>query len=173
MTFPVLFLMLSTHFPGVYGARHHMIALGLLMIAGVATRHLMIGGRRKAWAAVPLTASLIALVAGFPPGRMSAPAVGAAPDTSASDRPATFASVQAIVTSRCVACHSATPRIDTFGSAPGGVSFDDPREVLRWARRVELRVVHTRTMPLGNMTGMTGEERDLIARWVARGAPTD
>ncbi len=175
MTFPVLFLMLSPHFPGLHAGADNIVALALVTVIGVGVRHLMIGsGSGRWWAAGPVAAALVTVIAISPPGRM--PVVSesgpAAPD-SADARPATFVNVQAIVLSRCTACHSATPRIDTFGSAPGGVSFDDPREIRRWADRLGMRVVHTRTMPLGNMTAMTTEERDLIARWLARGAPGD
>jgi uncharacterized membrane protein len=173
LTFPVLFLMLSTHFPGLHGGTNNVFALGLITGIGVAARHLMIGGKGRAWAAVPLAAALAAAIVGFPPGRMAGAVQDGAVSDSTNPRPATFTHVQAIVLSRCVACHSATPRIDAFGAAPGGVSFDDPREIRRWARRLGVRVVHTRTMPLGNMTEMTTEERDVVARWLARGAPAD
>jgi uncharacterized membrane protein len=169
VTFPVLILMLSPHFPGLYAGGNSLLALLSILVIGVAARHLMIGDRGRGWAVVPLTAALIAMFVASPPGRM-APATGAIAVDASAQRPATFANVQAIVLSRCVSCHSAAPRIDTFGAAPGGVSFDDPREIRRWADRIGLRVVHTRTMPLGNLTLMTDQERDLIARWLAAGA---
>jgi uncharacterized membrane protein len=172
MTFPVLFLMLSNHFPGVYGGERNWAALGLLTVLGVAARHLMIGhGRARWWAAAPIGLALVGLVMLAPPARMSAASAGATPVRASSGDPPSFARVQAIVLARCTACHSATPRLDAFGAAPGGVNFDDPREIARWANRIELRTVHTRTMPLGNMTLMTDAERAELARWLDAGAP--
>ena len=67
-------------------------------------------------------------------------------------------------------CHATTPRIPSFGAAPGGVNFEKPGELHRYAKRIQERVVETRTMPLGNMTLMTEDERALLARWIAHGA---
>ncbi|MGH7726086.1 MAG: hypothetical protein ACREOU_11730, partial [Candidatus Eiseniibacteriota bacterium] len=81
------------------------------------------------------------------------------------------AQVEAIVLSRCVACHASEPRIATFGAAAGGVNFEDPQALTRYAKRIRARVVETQTMPLGNMTLMTREERELVARWIDSGQP--
>ena len=82
----------------------------------------------------------------------------------------TFAEVQAVMLARCVACHSSAPRIASFGAAPGGVNLERGDQVVRWSARIRERVVTTQTMPLGNMTAMTAEERRLIARWIGHGA---
>jgi uncharacterized membrane protein len=74
------------------------------------------------------------------------------------------------VLARCVACHATSPRIASFGAAPGGVNFEQPGTLHRYAKRIQERVVETRTMPLGNMTLMTEDERALLARWIAHGA---
>ena len=90
----------------------------------------------------------------------------------AGDAPS-FAQVEAVITARCVACHSAAPRLALYGAAPGGVDFERPGEVARYADRIVERAVRTRTMPLGNMTAMPDEERLLLARWAGHGAPTE
>jgi uncharacterized membrane protein len=72
-----------------------------------------------------------------------------------------------------VTCHSAAPDHPTAPVAAAGVAFDTPREIKAWAPRIHERAVATRTMPLANLTGMTEEERALIARWYAGGAPAD
>jgi uncharacterized membrane protein len=51
------------------------------------------------------------------------------------------------------------------------VTFDTPESIARLAERIRIRAVETRTMPLGNKTGMTDQERDLVARWITAGAP--
>jgi uncharacterized membrane protein len=173
MTFPVLFAMISSHYPGTYGAPQRELVLALLIAVGMGARHLMIGhGRgRFAWA-VPMAAAAVALVVLAAPARLE----GRVDDRTRAalagggDAPS-FAEVQAVVLSRCVACHAAAPRIASFGAAPGGVDLEDPAQIARWADRIRERVVTTRTMPLGNMTAMTEDERLLLARWIGHGAP--
>ena len=174
LTFPVLFTMLSNHFPGTWGTPHRALVLGLLIALGMGARHLMIGqGRRRLAWAVPMAGAVAALVVLTAPSRLEggapeAPAVRAAL-AGQGEAPA-FAEVQAVMLSRCVACHAAAPRIASFGAAPGGVNLESAGEIVRQAGRIRERVVTTRTMPLGNMTAMTEEERLLIARWIGHGA---
>jgi uncharacterized membrane protein len=170
LTFPLLFLMLSSHYPGTWGHPQNALVMMLLVIAGMSARHLMIGrwpGRLGALvplgAAVGLLLVLLPSAALVPRGR-PVPVAGSAPS---------FLEVQAVVRARCAACHSREPRIAFYGAAPGGVSFDDPAAIRRYAARLQARVVETRTMPLENLTGMTDEERALLARWIAAGAPGD
>jgi uncharacterized membrane protein len=132
-------------------------------------RYLMIGkSRRKNWALAPMAVAFAVVVALTRPTPLAkaeamAPANGQGPAPS-------YGEVQAVVLARCVACHSTSPRIASFGAAPGGVNFEVPGSLHRYAARIQERVVETRTMPLGNMTLMTEDERALLARWIAHGA---
>ena len=176
VTFPVLFTMLSSHFPGTYGGAHAAALLLLLIAIGMMVRYLMIGSspRRRVWW-VPLGASVIAAVL------LASPTAAPAPPLDATTRaalagegdPPAFAEVEAVITARCVACHASQPRLDLYGAAPGGVNFEKPGEVARYADRIVERTVRTRTMPLGNMTAMPDGERLLLARWAGHGAPTE
>lgn len=74
---------------------------------------------------------------------------------------------------RCVNCHSATPTDTIFTSAPNGVVFDSPDQIHLYAERIVARAFTTKTMPLANRTGMTEDERTLLARWAAQGAKID
>ena len=93
------------------------------------------------------------------------------PKTAASASPVSFAAVRGVITQRCQPCHSQWQTDRTLGPAPGGVTFDTPESIARLAARIRVRAVETRTMPLANRTGMTPDERDLLARWIAAGAP--
>jgi uncharacterized membrane protein len=172
MTFPVLFLMLSNHFPAVYAARSNWVVLLLLIFVGAVARHLMIGkGRSRGWVLAPTAAAVAAVVMLSSPSSMP----GATPNAGRSPGAGTgshvpFSRVQAVVLARCSSCHSENPPVTTFGPAPGGVSFDRPEEIIRLADRIRVRAVTTKTMPLGNMTAMTQAERDLVADWLAQGA---
>ena len=169
MTFPVLFLMISSHFPGTYGLPSRALVLLLLILVGAGARYLMIGkSAKRAWTLAPMVAAMAALVVLTAPAKLQ----GFAGAPALADGPApSYAEVQAVVLARCVACHSTAPRVAAFGAAPGGVNFETPGALHRYANRIQLRVVETRTMPLGNMTSMTEDERALLARWIAHGAP--
>ena len=79
-----------------------------------------------------------------------------------------FAQVARIVDQRCAACHSQHPT--KVSAAPRGIKLDTPEEIKAQASAIKQQAVETQAMPLGNVTGMTKAERDLLGRWVAQGA---
>jgi uncharacterized membrane protein len=163
MTLPVLFLMLSTHFPQTYGQRHAWLILVLLSIAGAAARYTMIGrGPRRLWALAPLTASFGAVIVLATPQRAAPPATAAGA--------VAFADVRNIVHARCLTCHSAFPTDDIFSVAPNGVMFDTPDQIRIAAPRIIERAAVQSTMPPGNKTGITADEREILRRWASAGA---
>jgi len=78
--------------------------------------------------------------------------------------------VRVVVVRRCAACHSATPTMTGFAAAPAGVLLDTPEQIRGQAPRIQAVAVAAQTMPLGNVTGMTAEERELLGRWIREGA---
>ena len=166
MTFPVLFVMLSNHFPATYASPLNWLVLLLLFVAGASVRHAMIGrGPRARWA-VGLAALTLAAAMFF-----SSPKSVVARTPAGADSVPSFAAVRAVIAQRCQPCHSQYQSDRTFGPAPGGVTFDTPESIVRLAERIRVRAVETETMPLANKTGITPEERSLLARWIAAGAP--
>ena len=81
-----------------------------------------------------------------------------------------FAEVDAVVHTRCIQCHSAHPTDDTWKVAPNGIMMDTPAQIRGLAPRIKERAVVTRTMPLGNKTGCTDQERELLRTWIDQGA---
>jgi uncharacterized membrane protein len=79
-----------------------------------------------------------------------------------------FPQVAKIVGQRCAACHSDHPT--RMASAPRGVKLDTAAEIKAQAQAINEQAVQTKAMPLGNVTGMTQAERDLLGRWLAQGA---
>ena len=165
LTFPVLFLMLSQHFPAGYGHPLGWLVLLLVCGAGVALKYVMNARARADWRAV--VAGSLALVAAVvltarpAPGAASAsgPGLGiVVPDEQAF----------AIVERRCITCHAEHPSNPAFPQAPSGVMLDRPDRLRALAARVRVRAVDTKTMPLGNLTGMTDAERDTLGAWLAR-----
>ena len=75
-----------------------------------------------------------------------------------------------MINQRCLPCHSRYPGDDVFTAAPLGVTFDTPEDIVRRADRILERAVVQQTMPLGNKTGITAAEREVLARWIGGGA---
>ena len=165
MTFPLLFIMLSSHYPATYAGSANWLVLLLLFVAGGAVRHAMIGrGAPARWALIPAAAALAGAVFLTTPR-------AAATSTTTTDAVPSFAEIRAVVAQRCLPCHSRYPSDRTFGAAPAGVAFDTPESIAALAPRIRVRAVETQTMPLANKTGMTAAERALLARWIEAGAP--
>jgi uncharacterized membrane protein len=166
-TFPVIVLMLISHFPAVYGNRLNWLLLLVLITAGAAVRHVLnIRFTFPAWRpalAGTMAGSVLALIAILRFG--SAPNTVGASDSSAR---VTFTEVRHVIDRRCAACHSASPSDVSFGIAPGGVMFDTPEQILTHLARIRERAVVTRTMPPGNKTNITEAERQLLGRWIAQ-----
>lgn len=166
LTFPVLFTMLSNHFPGMYGHAHPALVLLLFMAFGMVFKYGMnFGARTPVWVIAIGGASLLGLV-----GLSVRPAARATglPDSIRAN--VDFATARRVMERRCFTCHSQHPTNPSFPEPPAGVRFDDPDRMVALAERIRVRAVDTRTMPLGNLTGMTEAERDTLAAWIALGA---
>ena len=161
LTLPVVFTMLSNHFPFTYGHSYSWLILVVLLVVGAWVRHFFnlrhMG--RTVWA-IPVTAAIAIAVL----------AILIRPQTeSAAGTPSVpFAQVASIVEQRCAACHSQQPT--KVAVAPRGIKLDTPQEIKAQASAIEQQAVQTHAMPLGNVTGMTQAERDLLGRWIAQGA---
>jgi uncharacterized membrane protein len=161
LTLPVVFTMLSNHFPFTYGHSYSWLTLVVLLVIGAWVRHFFnlrhMG--RTVWA-IPVTAAVAIAVL----------AILIRPQNeSAAGTPAVqFAQVARIIEQRCAACHSQTPT--KVNAAPRGIKLDTPEEIKAQASAIDQQAVQTSAMPLGNVTGMTRAERDLLGRWIAQGA---
>ena len=80
-----------------------------------------------------------------------------------------FSAVRQVVDQRCVSCHAAQPTHEGFAQAPKGVLLETPEQVAQHAAKIA-ETVASGYMPLGNLTGITDEERARIATWYAQGA---
>ncbi len=162
LTLPVVFAMISIHFPLAYAHERNWLILLALMAVGAWTRlffNLRHQGR-NVWA-IPVSAGLavVALALVLRPDDNAGSAVA---------EPVSSAEVAAIVDERCAGCHSMTPR--DVPSAPAGITFDTIEEIALHAEAIKAMAVDSRTMPPGNVTGLTDEERQLLGAWIAQGA---
>jgi uncharacterized membrane protein len=164
-TFPLLFVMLSGHFPSTFGGRYNWQVLTVLALASASIRHLMnlrFGRTTKTWlySALAIGAGALVLV-----GAMTTPRA-----SRRNSRPVPFADVRAVIERRCVTCHSAITTDPVWRLAPSGVMFDSPEQIAQHAQQIRVRVVGNRTMPLNNQTHITDDERNLLGDWVEQGA---
>ena len=170
ITFPVIALMVSAHFPSVYSHRWSWLLLLIIVATGAAVRHLMNIRFTTPWWRPALigtiTASAVALYALM---TLGAPAAAATTNAGAPSV-VTFADARHVIDRRCAACHSLQPADSSFGAAPAGVAFDLPAQVQAHAARIRERAVVTRTMPPANKTHITERERAILGQWIDAGA---
>jgi len=159
-TLPVLFIMISNHYPMTYSNEYGWMVLGFVMMAGVLIRqYFVLRHSGKANMALPaigivlLLAMVVYLMPSKPEGNQS---------ISISDT-----QMQQVVNARCVACHAQSPTHLGFVSPPLGVILETIEQIEQHAVKIAT-TVQTRYMPLGNLTQMTDQERVLIASWYAQ-----
>jgi uncharacterized membrane protein len=154
LTLPVVFAMLSNHFPFTYGHKNGWLVLVALMAIGALTRHYFNLRHRglNVWPILLVAAAGIVALAILLEPKSATPLSGG--------KPVTFAQAKAIVLQRCAPCHHGM-------AAPAGVDLQVPDLIKQNASGIKAMAVDTHAMPLGNKTGMTQAERDILARWLA------
>ncbi|WP_330565300.1 urate hydroxylase PuuD [Pseudomonas yamanorum] len=209
-TLPVLFIMISNHFPSTYGSQYNWLILAGIAVAAVLVRHYFNtrhNSQKYAWtlpvgalamiclayvtgpkpvATAPEVAKApaaieyqplpeTALGGGLKPAAPAAPAAPAPAPAEAAPAQASidFDKVHGVIQERCAVCHSAKPTSPLFSTAPAGVMFDTPQQIQQMAPRIQAQAVASQIMPLGNITQMTQQERDLIGTWITQGARTN
>jgi uncharacterized membrane protein len=153
LTLPVLFTMLIGHFAFVFGADGAWLVFVLIAVLTALIRvffNRWHAGQRVWWIPAVGAIGVVAL------------AIWLEPEASAPTQsgPVSITEVQAVMTARCATCHSGA-------SAPLGIRFETAEQIEARADDIERMAVQTRAMPPGNTTGMTEEERGLLAAWLA------
>jgi uncharacterized membrane protein len=178
-TLPVLFVMISNHYAMTYGARYNWLVLIAMSFAGACIRGWFVArhkpaGRRGLASALPaalgvltLAGVVVALAPAGSPVSGGAPAANGAPILPPAGD---IAQVQAIVEERCVPCHSVHPAARFgFNAPPNGVVLETLDQLRARLPDVQ-KQISLHTMPLGNLTGMTEEERAKVLMWIGHGA---
>jgi len=179
MTFPVLFIMISNHFPGIYGHSWNWVILFALILLSMGFKHLLnipeqvldlarkefgLNDQRPAMTG-DLIAVWVLLFCVITSVAVLAPGIRHRPQSSDLDSGVTYKKARAILSSRCQTCHSANPS-DRSAPVPSGIFFDSQEEIHKLSSRIRARAIQTRTMPPGNKTGMTLEERQQLGKWI-------
>ncbi|HSU28122.1 MAG TPA: urate hydroxylase PuuD [Chitinophagaceae bacterium] len=161
-TLPVLFVMVSNHFPSTFGNKYQWLVLTAISLGSAGIKHwlnLREQGRLSIWI-LPVSVILLLAVA----------YVTAPQTVNTKCKTVNFTDVNYIIQQRCITCHSSRPTDNVYTTAPNGVKYDTPLEIVAKKDLIMQRVVITKTMPQNNKTNMTPEERETIRCWLEQGA---
>jgi len=162
LTLPVLLMMVSNHYPFLSSHPHSWLIVAFILVLGGAIRHFI--NRHEAhdpimryvWAipvALVALAVLIVLTAPKP--------VEIDPSQQVSD-----AQVLALTAKHCAMCHAAKPTHDGFDAPPKGVLLTSTDQLVQHKDQIIAQAVQGNTMPLGNETKMTEDERKELGAWL-------
>jgi len=162
MTLPVLFMMISNHFPSTYAHRSNGLILVLFIVLGAFVRHYMITLKKKFL--VPAFVALGTLIS------MTAQVHSTRKSHNEGLEPVRSSQVMVIIKTRCTQCHASNPSDDEITIAPNDLIFESIEQVQAASSKIYERVVLLKNMPLNNKTKITEDERDLLGRWIEEGA---
>ncbi len=169
MTLPVLFIMISAHYPFTYGHKYNWLILALISIIGVLVRHyfnLRNKKQYKPWI-LPVAAIGMVLLIFY----TALPKIISNQDnTVLSTEKISFVEINNIIKYRCGVCHAKNPTTEGIASPPKGIVFDSVEDILKNLSIIQAQAVDTDAMPPGNMTGITQQEREKLLLWIQQGA---
>ena len=175
LTLPVLFLMLSNHYPLVFASKYNWLIASLVFLIGVCIRHFFNtrdarkGNPMWTWsAAFFLFAVVIALSIWpfvFKGDRGEALASTVSPGQVRLMSADEFDGVHTIITNRCTVCHAEQPAWQGLYGAPKGVALEVPEQTALHAKRIYMQSAISAAMPPSNKSNMLPEERLLIKEW--------
>ena len=154
--FPVLFIMLSNHYPAVYNHQYNWILLLILMVSGAMVRQAMVTKNPKErYLVIPAVVGLLSLVA----------ITAQKPKIMMVEDLVSYEEVAPIVQARCLSCHSSNNTDNVFKEAQKGVILET-KSLLKSHRHKAISQLESKAMPLGNKTQMTEEERAKLIKYL-------
>lgn len=163
-TLPVLFVMTSNHYAVTYGHDYNWLILVAISLAGALIRVYFVARHGGKTSPLPMVIALLILLA---VAAAITPRSGTATTASV-----TLDDIRPVIEHRCATCHAARPTHVAFPAPPAGVVFDSDAQIVADAERIYQQTVVTRAMPIGNLTGISEDERVMIDAWyqgVSRG----
>ncbi|MFT5593011.1 MAG: putative membrane protein [Oceanicoccus sp.] len=157
-TLPLIFIMISNHYPMTYGHEQAWLILALISFNAAFVRHyfnLKHQGQHQPWILVAGLVFLFAIIGYMLPKPVDM-----------TDDAITDAQAVAISQQRCASCHSIKPTQSGFAAAPAGIMLENIEQLNVSKPRI-LQSVQSGYMPLANMTGMTEPERAQLIRWAS------
>nr|WP_073252856.1 urate hydroxylase PuuD [Shimia gijangensis] len=174
LTLPVIFLMLSNHYPLAFATEYNWLIAALVFLMGVTIRHFFNtmhsrGGMKWwTWGATAALFVVIVFLSQAGPEYSDLEEEEARAFTPAEQVYASaegFEDVTDIVLGRCSMCHAREPGYDGILHAPKQVLLETPQEIAAEAKRIFLHSGVTTAMPPANVSWMEPEERATIVNW--------
>jgi uncharacterized membrane protein len=172
LTLPVIFTMIANHYPLAFASRWNWAILAIVLVIGALIRHFFNvkhkGGREPwwTWGAAALGLAAIVWLSAQPVTSAAEAALPPAIETAELGL-----EVENVVLSRCAMCHAAEPLWEGLAVPPKGVLLETPAQIRAQARAIDMQAVRSHAMPPGNVTFIEDSERQLLAAWLAAGAP--
>ncbi|KQZ26718.1 cysteine desulfurase [Mesorhizobium sp. Root552] len=169
LTLPVLFLMLSNHYPLAFGTQFNWVIASLVFIIGVLIRHFFNsqharkGNPTWTWLAAGILFIIIIWLSTVPKVLTGETKVSAAGEQFVAS--AHFPAVRDTVLGRCAMCHAAEPSYEGIYHAPKGVTLDTDAGIAANAKEIYLQAGRSHAMPPANVTQMTDKERAMLVAW--------
>ena len=171
LTLPVIFLMLSNHYPLAFATPYNWVIASLVFIMGVLirhyfnTKHARKGEPTWTWLLTAIIFVIIIWLSTNPIRHIDEEAELPSRAAEKMMASANFEEARDIVYSRCSMCHAAEPVWEGVHWAPKNVLLDTDARIATHAREIFLQAGVTHAMPPGNVTEIPQEERDVLARW--------
>jgi uncharacterized membrane protein len=174
LTLPVIFLMLSNHYPLSFGTPYAWIIACLVFLMGVTIRHYFnsmharSGRPNWTWGMTVILFVVIAWLSSVPHFDGDVETAEAAPLTAYEQRYAQadgFEQAHDIVQGRCAMCHARAPVWERVRWAPKGILLETRADIARNARAIFLHAGVSHAMPPANITGIAAEDRAILAAW--------
>ncbi len=171
LTLPVIFFMLSNHYPLAFGTQFNWIIAALVFLMGVTIRHWFNttharkGRPTWTWIVTLLLFILIMWLSTVPKVLTGEDEQAAAPGFQRFAQNSHFPTVVETVSARCSMCHAAEPVWEGLARPPKQVKLETEAEIATHAREIYLQAGRSHAMPPGNVTDLTPEERKLIVAW--------
>ncbi|WDR05041.1 urate hydroxylase PuuD [Devosia rhodophyticola] len=176
LTLPVIFFMLSSHYPLAFATQWNWLIASLIFLVGVVirhyfnTRHARKGNPHWTWLAAVVLFLIIAWLSTGPKlansGGEEVASRAAEPFLAASN----FAEASLTVQTRCAMCHTIEPAWEGVHEPPKNVILDNDVAIANHAKDVAMQAGFSHAMPPGNVTDITPEERALIVAWFREGS---
>ena len=172
LTLPVLFLMLSNHYPLAFGTQFNWVIASLVFIIGVLIRHYFNtvharkGNPHWTWLGAAVLFMIIIWLSTVPKvltGEPKTSAASAAAQVYIAS--AHFPAVRDTVLGRCSMCHTEEPVYEGIYHAPKGVLLDTDERIAEHAREIYIQAGRAHAMPPANVTQITDQERALLVAW--------
>ncbi len=178
LTLPVIFMMLSNHYPLAFASEYNWLIAALVFLMGVTIRHFFNTMHKRGgmlWWTWGLTALLFLAVIWLSTvgiytqdsGDDDLSQLGPVAQRFASAEG--FEDVHDLVLGNCSMCHAVEPAWDGMASPPKGIVLETTQQVANHAREIWLQAGVTHAMPPANLTYMEDESREMIRKWYEAG----